>query len=439
MSIVSYAQNFEDVMLWRALRGCTQGFYIDIGAQHPIVDSVSKLFYESGWRGVHVEPTSFYSEMLKQDRPEDDVIKAVIGDTEGVIEFYEFDGSGLSTASVDRAELLLQNGRNFNKIKVPSLRLDSLLDSYKDKTIHWLKIDVEGFEKKVLGGWRNSLVRPWILVVESTLPGTSIPSYDEWEPKVLSLGYSYVYTDGLNRFYLHHDHDELRASFEMPPNVFDDFGLSGYASHSFVNHINDRANSLADQNSKKFENLRNDLNAAKKEIETTKAELDVVLVLAEKKAAQSEDERRQLTDRLGRMTDEVNVANGRIKALLESSSWKLTLPLRYIAGVVLIWRTYFLKIVSKSIRIFVGVIDRLFNKFPRTRARTVIFLKKIGVYKFLLRSYLNWMGQRAVVLHGHIDAEDINMKNVRPAYVNVIYERLQAIRASKRDCNENCN
>ena len=55
MSIVSYAQNFEDVMLWRALGHVSNGFYIDVGAQHPIIDSVSKAFYEHGWRGVHVE------------------------------------------------------------------------------------------------------------------------------------------------------------------------------------------------------------------------------------------------------------------------------------------------------------------------------------------------------------------------------------------------
>ena len=58
MSIISYAQNFEDVMLWRALGQIEHGFYIDIGAQDPIIDSVSLAFYEHGWRGIHVEPMS---------------------------------------------------------------------------------------------------------------------------------------------------------------------------------------------------------------------------------------------------------------------------------------------------------------------------------------------------------------------------------------------
>jgi hypothetical protein len=42
--ITSYAQNFEDVMLWRALGHIENGFYIDIGAFDPSVDSVGKGF-----------------------------------------------------------------------------------------------------------------------------------------------------------------------------------------------------------------------------------------------------------------------------------------------------------------------------------------------------------------------------------------------------------
>lgn len=50
---ISYAQNFEDVMLWRALKHVKNGLYIDIGAHDPVICSVSLAFYERGWRGVH--------------------------------------------------------------------------------------------------------------------------------------------------------------------------------------------------------------------------------------------------------------------------------------------------------------------------------------------------------------------------------------------------
>ena len=47
MNFVSYAQNFEDVLLWRALRDIEHGFYVDVGAQDPVTDSVSLSFYET--------------------------------------------------------------------------------------------------------------------------------------------------------------------------------------------------------------------------------------------------------------------------------------------------------------------------------------------------------------------------------------------------------
>ena len=55
-SFVSYAQNYEDLMLWRALRHVEQGFYVDCGAYDPEEHSVTKAFYERGWSGINIEP-----------------------------------------------------------------------------------------------------------------------------------------------------------------------------------------------------------------------------------------------------------------------------------------------------------------------------------------------------------------------------------------------
>jgi hypothetical protein len=49
---VSYAQNFEDVMLWRAFKKVACGFYIDVDACDPTEHSVTKAFYARGWRGI---------------------------------------------------------------------------------------------------------------------------------------------------------------------------------------------------------------------------------------------------------------------------------------------------------------------------------------------------------------------------------------------------
>jgi hypothetical protein len=45
----------------------------------------------------------------------------------------------------------------------------------------------------------------------------------EWEPGVLSADYSFVYFDGVNRFYLANEHSDLKTHFTTPPNAFDEF------------------------------------------------------------------------------------------------------------------------------------------------------------------------------------------------------------------------
>ena len=86
-------------MLWRALHHVECGFFIDIGAQHPIKDSVSKVFSEHGWTGIHVEPVPLYADMLRSDRPQDQIIEAIVSDTKGLCTFYEIEGTGLSTSN----------------------------------------------------------------------------------------------------------------------------------------------------------------------------------------------------------------------------------------------------------------------------------------------------------------------------------------------------
>src|ERR1043166_6529670 len=104
MEIISYAQNFEDVLLWRALQHVGRGVYVDIGAQDPIIDSVSRALYEPGWRGVHVEPTAQYAELLRHDRPDEVVIQAAVSDRSGLMDLYVIPYTGQSTGSKRIAE-----------------------------------------------------------------------------------------------------------------------------------------------------------------------------------------------------------------------------------------------------------------------------------------------------------------------------------------------
>src|SRR5690349_8212077 len=93
---VSYAQNYEDVMLRRALRHVERGFYIDVGAQSPESDSVTKTFSLDGWRGINIEPHPVYFEQLVRLRPDDTNLNVALGERQGSLTINLVEDTGLS-------------------------------------------------------------------------------------------------------------------------------------------------------------------------------------------------------------------------------------------------------------------------------------------------------------------------------------------------------
>ncbi len=227
---VSYAQNFEDVALWRALKSVRNGFFVDLGAQHPVVDSVTRAFSDHGWRGVHVEPVPYYADLLRQDRPADTVVEKAIGASPGTMTLHVLDDSGLSTldaAAARSGEKWL--GRKARGIEVEVITLDMLLAPYEGRDIHFLKIDIEGAETAALTGWTAARFRPWIILIEATRPNSPDPAHAEWEPILLRNDYVFAYFDGLNRFYVARERSELIDPVSRPPSVFDGYVLDAIA------------------------------------------------------------------------------------------------------------------------------------------------------------------------------------------------------------------
>jgi FkbM family methyltransferase len=103
MTFISYAQNFEDVMLMRALKGVKRGCYIDVGACAPDADSVTRLFYEQGWRGINVEPNPHYLSLLSEQRAGDKNLGIALSDAEGMQTFHVIGDTGLSSLSAEIA------------------------------------------------------------------------------------------------------------------------------------------------------------------------------------------------------------------------------------------------------------------------------------------------------------------------------------------------
>jgi FkbM family methyltransferase len=225
--MISYSINFEDVILKRALRDVEIGFYIDVGASWPETHSVTKTFYDTGWRGINVEPLEGPYSRLVTDRTRDINLNCALGAENGRVRIWEPDTDGWATARPDIVEALGRLGHlgAFHDVKLRTLA--DVCEEYVSTNIHFLKIDVEGFEKEVILGGDFRKYRPWIVVVEATYPNSTRPSHQEWEFVLIKNGYLHVYFDGLNRFYVASEHQRLGEAFLCPPNVFDGFKTLG--------------------------------------------------------------------------------------------------------------------------------------------------------------------------------------------------------------------
>lgn len=229
--MISYAQNFEDLMLWRALQNIDKGFYIDVGANDPDNNSVTKLFYEQGWRGINVEPVKAWYNKIIDARPNDFNLNLALGSEEGEITLYEIPETGLSTVDIQTAERHQHdNGYEFKPVNVKQSTLSRICEQYHRAPIHFLKIDVEGAEKSVLHGVDFDVIRPWIILVEATKPNTKDQNHHEWEYLLVSSEYEMVYFDGLNRFYISKEKSDLASVFNIPPNCLDNYELGRYVA-----------------------------------------------------------------------------------------------------------------------------------------------------------------------------------------------------------------
>lgn len=200
----SYAQQGEDLLLWKLFGDVHHGVYVDIGALDPEEHSVTKLFYDQGWSGVNVEPVHEFWQRLVAARPRDVNLSAVVGTQSGETTFYVLPNTGLSTSLPELAGLWSQTGAKVIPGLVPTITLASVM-TYLSDPPHFLKIDVEGAEHDVLLSNDWDLHRPQVIVIEAIDPYTQQPSYQDSEDLLTQQGYGLLTDDGLNRYYARSD------------------------------------------------------------------------------------------------------------------------------------------------------------------------------------------------------------------------------------------
>ncbi|WP_159014035.1 FkbM family methyltransferase [Acidisoma sp. S159] len=220
---VSYSINYEDVLIRRIFSRKVDGFFVDVGAEHPCLGNDFYSLYMLGWTGINIEPNEHYFKLLKEHRPRDRNMQRALSDVGGQhIVFFEVENTGLSTCDEKQAAASVDKGFKVIRHNVVTSTLKDVFEEAQPAHIDVLKVDVEGFEERVLLGNDWSTYRPSIVMVEATLPQTSERRPTNIKHDLEKLGYRQIHFDGLNDIFAEKEF-VVPADATMPPNVFDNF------------------------------------------------------------------------------------------------------------------------------------------------------------------------------------------------------------------------
>ena len=169
----AYSQEGEDLLLYRIFGHQPKGFFVDVGAHHPVRFSNTYKLYNLGWNGINLDATPGSMAPFKISRPLDINLEVPVSNSSETLPFYIFSEPALNTFSKETADNTDgKSGVRLEKvINIPTQTLAQILDTYlpKDQVIDFLSIDVEGFDYQILlsNNWHK--YRPKIVLVESEL------------------------------------------------------------------------------------------------------------------------------------------------------------------------------------------------------------------------------------------------------------------------------
>jgi FkbM family methyltransferase len=161
----AFSQEGEDMILARVFEKQQQGFYVDVGANHPTRFSNTYYFYIRGWRGINIDAMPGSMAAFAKLRPNDVNIETAIGERPGSMTFHIFNNTALNT--FDAALAKERDGvEHYRIVEIKEIQVRTLaqvLEQYlpKHNIIDFLSVDAEGFDLSVLhsNDWNRFLPR----------------------------------------------------------------------------------------------------------------------------------------------------------------------------------------------------------------------------------------------------------------------------------------
>ena len=163
-----YSQTGEDIIISTLLDQKKEGFYVEVGCNHPYHFSNTFSLYMKGWNGICIDANQKLLENFKKVRPLDNVIYAAVSDEEIIVPLYLSEESLVSTIHNSFRESWLEEWSDKSHIiEVKTKTLDNILmENNINNQIDLLCIDVEGHDFEVLKSINLLHYQPKLIVIE---------------------------------------------------------------------------------------------------------------------------------------------------------------------------------------------------------------------------------------------------------------------------------
>ena len=160
------------MILQRIFEEKSEGFYVDIGAHHPMRYSNTYLFYKRGWRGINIDAMPRSMVPFARDRPRDINLEIAIAcRSDEQRTFYVFNEPALNTfdeaLAISRAAGPYER-KIVSKLPVRTQRLEEVLETHlaPNTLIDFMSVDVEGLDLEVLRSNDWTRFRPGYVLAE---------------------------------------------------------------------------------------------------------------------------------------------------------------------------------------------------------------------------------------------------------------------------------
>lgn len=208
MNMEYYSQYGQDTIFKQFFdqKKIEKGFFLDVGSVDGVYISNTLLLENAGWDGICVEAHPSFFQFLVANR-KCKCYSLAAGDKDSeTCDFYAYHRASYSSLDSDvwlgKGLPENVNGVINGKISIPMKKIDTILEENGVTNLDFVTIDVDGSEKKTLGGFTLNRWLPTLLMLEHTVVG-----HNYIDRYASNYGYHKARTIGSDTIYCRHESD----------------------------------------------------------------------------------------------------------------------------------------------------------------------------------------------------------------------------------------